>query len=104
MAQYIKRNEGGRHDNDDDTDRNDGAVEFVAAIASHLVTNEDATILQAGGAFEPLWWIPTVCGHAAEDPITGKRRKLQKMPPAGGEAHRLLSSSANKTMTGHLHR
>ena len=53
MAQYIERNEGGRHDNDDDTDRNDGAVEFVAAVASHLVTDDDARTLQAGGAFEP---------------------------------------------------
>jgi CheY-like chemotaxis protein len=102
MAQYIERNERGRDDHNDDTDRHDGAVEFVATLASHLVTDDDATTLQAGGAFEPWWWIPTVCGHVFQDPITGKRRKLQKMSPVGGEARRLLSSSANTTMTGHF--
>jgi two-component system chemotaxis response regulator CheY len=59
---------------------------------------------QTGGAFEPWWWIPAVPGKGVADPIILKYRKVQTTPPMVGEAHRLLSSPANKAMPGHIHR
>ena len=99
MPQDIERNRGARHDNDADTDRNDGAVELVTTTASYLVTDVTrrpfklVVHLSLYGGSQPFAAMPI------QHRITGKCTKLQRMSSTDGEAHRLLSSSANKTMT-----
>jgi len=46
------QNEGGRHDNNGDTDCSHGAIELAAPAAPHLVRSTDEDTLLSG-----WWWI-----------------------------------------------
>lgn len=67
MSQRIEENTGGRHEHSDHTDRDNGAAELAVLLASYLVRSMMTGLFsQAGGAFQPLWWIPAVRSERTE--------------------------------------
>jgi hypothetical protein len=80
----LKITRRSRHEHSSDTDRNHGAAELAILVAPHLVGRLMMRLFfQAGGAFEPWWWIPTVSAERLENQSpasTGKYRQCTNGP------------------------